>query len=74
MSSGSFKSVNVARRLAHYARTMGDAPAVVVQRKGRLSRRFRYQSITFAELEADSSRIAAGLSRGAWPKEPVLRS
>jgi acyl-CoA synthetase (AMP-forming)/AMP-acid ligase II len=64
MSNGSFKSVNVARRLAHFARTMGDAPAVVVQHKSRISRRFKYTTVTFAELEADTSRIAAGLR--AW--------
>ncbi|MBL9082444.1 MAG: AMP-binding protein, partial [Planctomycetales bacterium] len=64
MSNGSFKSVNVARRLAHFARTMGDVTAVVVQHKSRISRRFTYKTITFAELEADTSRIAAGLR--AW--------
>ncbi len=58
------KSRNVARRLVHYAATIPDAPAVVAQHKSRFSRRFRYHSINFAELEADSSLLAAGLR--AW--------
>ncbi|MBA4018627.1 MAG: peptide synthase [Pirellula sp.] len=58
------KSRNVARRLAHYAETIPEVPAVVAQHKSRFSRRFHYQSIHFAELEADSSLLAAGLR--AW--------
>ena len=65
------KSCNVARRLAHFAATMPDAPAVVVQRKSRFGRRYRYNSINFAELEADSTLLAAGLR--AWGVEPGTR-
>lgn len=65
------KSCNVARRLAHFAATMPDAPAVVVQRKSHFGRRYRYNSINFAELEADSTLLAAGLR--AWGVEPGTR-
>jgi olefin beta-lactone synthetase len=56
------ESHNVARRLPSMAARMPDALAVVVPRGSKRHR--RYDTFTFAELEADSNRIASGLV--AW--------
>ncbi len=51
--------VNVARRLAAMAERMPGAVAVAVPRKS--GGRFAYDRCTFAELEAETNRIASGL-------------
>jgi len=53
------ESVNVARRLLAMAERMPGEIAVAVPRKGR--GRFTYERCTFAELEAETNRIASGL-------------
>ncbi|MFZ5830941.1 MAG: fatty acid CoA ligase family protein [Planctomycetota bacterium] len=52
--------VNVARRLADMAREIPEAVAVA-ETQGYSRERRRYRVFTFAELDADSDRIAAGL-------------
>jgi olefin beta-lactone synthetase len=54
--------VNVALRLADFARRTPDAAAVVVQRR-RFARGYRYDRITFAELAADVDLIVRGLAQ-----------
>jgi olefin beta-lactone synthetase len=59
--------VNVALRLAEFARRMPDAPAVIAQLR-RFAGGFRYDRITFSELAADVNLIIAGLAqRGVRP-------
>ncbi|HJT30759.1 MAG TPA: fatty acid CoA ligase family protein [Pirellulales bacterium] len=53
--------VNVAAHLAEFARTMPDQAAVVVPTSRDADGRRRYRSITFAELDRDSDRLARGL-------------
>jgi acyl-CoA synthetase (AMP-forming)/AMP-acid ligase II len=55
-------SVNVARRLTEMAKRMPAAVAVVVPGKRKRGKR-KYQSCTFAELEAESNRAASGLRK-----------
>lgn len=53
-------TVNVATRLTEMAATMPQGIAVA-QQFGRSGSRWKYRSVTFAHLDADSSTIAAGL-------------
>lgn len=55
------QTVNVAARLAAFARTMPDRAAVIVPTTRDADGRRRYRSITFAELDRDSDRLARGL-------------
>ena len=64
-------SANVARRLTAAAASRPDAIAVAVQRGRRTDGRRRYGTITFAQLEADSNRLASGLA--AWGVQPGTR-
>jgi len=64
-------SSNVARRLAHFAAERPEAYAVVVQRHRLWGRKARYETVSFAELESRSSRIARGLRR--WGVEDGAR-
>jgi olefin beta-lactone synthetase len=71
--------LNVADRLAVIARAMPDATAVVCPRKSSPSYRSirqgksgtNYATITFAELDADTTRVARGLI--AWGVPPGTR-
>jgi olefin beta-lactone synthetase len=68
--------LNVTDRLAKFARTLPDLPAVVSphrrrsHRKGRLRRASGavYDTLSFADLEADVTRIANGLAAWDVPK------
>jgi olefin beta-lactone synthetase len=62
------RAVNVANRLAEFARRMPDAPAVIVQRRLRFGRGYRYERVTFAEFTADIERIARGFQRLGVPQ------
>jgi olefin beta-lactone synthetase len=62
--------VNIARRLSLTAASMPDAVAVVMPRGRRAGRR-QYDTYTFAELEAESNRLASGLR--AWGVTPGMR-
>lgn len=55
------QTVNVASRLAEFARIMPHQAAVVVPTNRDADGRRRYRSITFAELDRDSDRLARGL-------------
>lgn len=59
-------TVNVARRLAEFARTQPHAVAVAA------ARLTGYATTTFAQLEADSDRIARGFR--AWGVPTGARS
>jgi olefin beta-lactone synthetase len=65
------ESHNVARRLPRMAARMRDALAVVVPRGRKRARHRRYDTFTFAQLEADSNRIASALV--AWGVKPGTR-
>ena len=54
-------SVNIARRLSAAAAERPDAIAVAMPTQRAVSGRNAYRQITFADLEADSNRLAAGL-------------
>ncbi len=54
------KSTTVADRLAEYARKNADQTAVV-EPAGQRGGKYQYRSVTYAELDADSNRIANGL-------------
>lgn len=54
-------TVNVASRLAEFARTMPERTAVIVPADRDASGRRQYRSIAFAELDRDSDRVARGL-------------
>jgi acyl-CoA synthetase (AMP-forming)/AMP-acid ligase II len=60
-------TVNVANRLAEFARLMPDAPAVIVQRRRRFGLGYRYERVTFAEFAADIDQIARGLRQLGIP-------
>jgi len=62
MSPTTTAPVNVSFRLAEFARTMPDAPAVIVQRR-RFFGVYRYRRVTFAEIAADVERIARGIEQ-----------
>ena len=62
--------VNIARRLSLTAAQMPEAVAVVMPRGRRAGRR-QYDTYTFAELEAESNRLASGLR--AWGVTPGMR-
>ena len=68
-SSGAKKqSVNVAHRLAQFAAEMPDRLAIAAPLgKRNPGKKRRYDEITFAELEADSNRIASGLQKLGVP-------
>jgi acyl-CoA synthetase (AMP-forming)/AMP-acid ligase II len=64
-------SINVARRLTEMARQMPDAVAVVVQRPSRF-RKTRYETHSFAQLEAETNALASGLrALGVQPRERI---
>ncbi|HZZ71758.1 MAG TPA: fatty acid CoA ligase family protein [Pirellulales bacterium] len=68
MSHSSFVSVNVASRLAEVARSQPGAVAVAEPLATVTAGRRDYRTICFADLEADSSRVAAGLrAQGVTP-------
>ena len=52
--------INIANRLTQMAARIPNRPAVVMP-AGKRRGKYRYRSITFAELEDDSNRLAAGL-------------
>jgi acyl-CoA synthetase (AMP-forming)/AMP-acid ligase II len=56
-------AANVASRLTAMARGMPDAVAVAAPRGRDTSGRRQYESLTFAQLDADSDRVACGLRR-----------
>ncbi len=61
-------TVNVANRLSEIARRFPNHPGVIVADGRDSSGRRRYKSYTFAELDADSNRLARGLlSLGVEP-------
>jgi olefin beta-lactone synthetase len=60
-------TINVANRLAEFARRMPDAPAVIVQRRLRFGRGYCYERVTFAEFAADVERIARGVKQLGVP-------
>lgn len=64
----SHSTVNVASRLAVFAEQMPDRPAVVVPAERDAAGRRRYRSITFAELDRDSDRLARGLREMGVPR------
>jgi acyl-CoA synthetase (AMP-forming)/AMP-acid ligase II len=61
------RTVNVANRLAEFARLMPDAPAVIVQRRGSFARFYRYERISFAEFHDEVDAIARGIRRLGIP-------
>lgn len=61
MSSTLAASANIGLRLTATAEEMPDAAAVVVQGRRGWRRPVAYRSFTFAELDADSDRLARGL-------------
>ncbi|HEX5447086.1 MAG TPA: fatty acid CoA ligase family protein, partial [Pirellulales bacterium] len=61
LSVESRPTVNVASRLAAFAQQLPDRPAVIVPADRDAAGRRRYHSITFAELDRDSDRLARGL-------------
>lgn len=64
-------SSNVARRLADFAASQPDTPAVVVQRRKLSLLKISYSSTNFAELAADSDVISRGLQ--AYGVMPGMR-
>lgn len=61
--AGLLKTVNVAARLAEQAKAMPDAQAVIVQHPSGAAGKWRYDSITFRQLDQDSDRVACGLRK-----------
>ncbi len=54
------RRANIATRLTETAKTMPDATAII-RPVGKLRGHYRYETMTFRELDEDSSRIAVGL-------------
>ncbi len=70
LSDADEPNVNVAHRLAQFAaETPGRLAVAEPLGKRRPGRKRRYNEITFAELEADSNRIASGLLQMGVPHE-----
>ena len=70
LASAPAPPVNIARRLSRTAAQMPEALAVVMPRARKAGRR-QYDTYTFAELEAESNRLASGLV--AWGVTPGMR-